>query len=63
MKHLPFTRTRFSKSCPPVPATWPSRAIRRAVVFGRALPQAWATFFLLNPELKTFIRSNRMVSA
>jgi hypothetical protein len=35
---------------PTVPAIWPNRAIRRALRFGKTIPQQWHVFFEANPE-------------
>lgn len=45
---------------PAVPATWPNRAVRRAVRHNRRLPQVWAAFFAMNPKLRDLVRTGRL---
>lgn len=43
-----------------VPATWPNRAVRRAVLYARSLPKEWAVFFADKPQLITLIKTGRL---
>jgi hypothetical protein len=47
---------------PVVPATWPNRAVRRAVRYRRELPREWAAFFFANPKLKELVRTGRLAT-
>lgn len=42
-----------------VPATWPNRAIRRALRYGKALPTEWSIFFAQNPEMALVAKAQR----
>lgn len=43
-----------------VPATWPNRAIRRAVLFGKTLPTEWAIFLMDKPDHVKLIRKQAL---
>lgn len=45
---------------PVIPATWPNRAVRRAVQYRRVEPTMWAIFFDKFPKLRPFIRTGVM---
>lgn len=45
---------------PTVPATWPNRAVRRAVRHNKPLPQVWTQFFALNPKLRALCKAARL---
>ena len=47
-------------SYPTIPATWPNRAVRRAVRNNRTLPTEWVAFFFKFPKLKAFINTGRL---
>jgi len=51
------TRTvRESSTYPPIPAAWPSRAVRRAVKYAEHLvPSAWKQFVLARPMVRQAI--------
>jgi hypothetical protein len=53
------------QSYPTIPATWPNRAVRRAVQTGREwrLPKVWAVFLAGNMEFRKAIKASRLACA
>ena len=42
-----------------IPSTWPNRAVRRALRYGRTLPNEWTMFFSQNPEMAKIAKAQR----
>lgn len=63
MKHLPFQRNRFSANNTPVPATWPSRAIRLLALVLLVITPFVYVFTALKDHWSQFTSTSRFLLA
>lgn len=49
----------IASNYPAIPATWPNRAVRRAVKQGRdsRVPEVWRSLFSLQPQFRAAVKA------